>query len=115
MSERPPLKGHARLVKAGASALARTAQDRGLVAGRLAETETRRKLNQVVRPNSISTNLRKAGVAVLLSPDPLGPVADVPGIVMLGASYAMRRREPESVKSVFNETRKVLQELQAIL
>ncbi len=109
------MKSQARLLRAGADALERTAQDRAQIANSLAQTETRRRLNQVVRPNSISSNLRKAGIVLVLSPDPLGPIVDVPGVAMLGASYVMQRRQPWSAKSLLNETRVLLEELQPLL
>jgi hypothetical protein len=80
----------------------------------LSNTETKKSLNQVVKPNSVSKTLRKVGVAVLLSPDPLGPIADIPGAVLLGASYAMKKGEPESIASVFKETQSMLRELEKL-
>ena len=65
-------------------------------------------LRQVARPNSISKTLRRAGVALLLSPDPF---TDVPGAIMLGASIATRNKDPLSPASVFAETRKLLAEM----
>ena len=100
---------------AGTSFLVRTSQDTTQVARSLSNGETKRRLNHVVKPNSASKTLRKVGMAVLLSPDPLGPIADIPGAVLLGASYAMKKREPESIESVFKATRSLLQELQPLL
>ena len=74
----------------------------------LADAETRERLRQVAKPNSVSRTLRKAGVALILAPD---PITAVPGAMMLGASLATRRREPLSSSSVFDETRKLLAEL----
>ena len=74
----------------------------------LADAETRDRLRQVAKPNSVSRTLRKAGVALILAPD---PITAVPGAMMLGASLATRRREPLSSSSVFEETRKLLAEL----
>jgi hypothetical protein len=108
------LKGQARLVRAGTHSLVRTSQDSRQVAWSLSNTETKKSLNQVVKPNSVSKTLRKVGVAMLLSPDPLGPIADIPGVVLLGASYAMRKGEPESIASVFKETQSMLRELQKL-
>ena len=109
------MKDHVRLVRAETSSLARTSLDRARVASSLSHTETKKRLNQVVKPNSISTTLKKAGTAVLLSPDPLGPIVDIPGAVMLGASYAMKKREPESMGSLIKKTRQMLDELQPLL
>ena len=84
------------------------------VARSLSNTETKKRLGQVVKPNSVSKTLKKAGLAVLLSPDPLGPIADIPGVVLLSASYVMKKGEPESIESVFKATRSMLRELQSL-
>jgi hypothetical protein len=81
---------------------------RTTVAGCLADAGTRDKLRQLTRPNSISKTLRKAGLALMLSPD---PITDVPGAIMLGVSFATRGRDPLSPASVYIETRKLLAEI----
>jgi hypothetical protein len=83
-------------------------RERATVAGCLAAGDTRNSLRQVVKPNSISRTMRKAGVALLLPPDPF---TDVPGAIMLGVSFATRKNAPLSPSSVFNETRKLLSEI----
>jgi hypothetical protein len=82
--------------------------ERALVAGCLADAGTRDGLRQVAKPNSISKTLRKAGIALILAPD---PITAVPGAVMLGASFAARGREPLSPSSLCSETRKLLSEI----
>jgi hypothetical protein len=79
-----------------------------LVARRLADAGTRDALRQVAKPNSLSGTLRKAGVALILAPD---PITAIPGAVMLGASFATRAREPLSPASLCNEARKLLSEI----
>lgn len=83
-------------------------RERQSVAASLADSETRERLKQVAKPNSISRTLRKAGVALILAPD---PITAVPGAMMLGASFATRGRDPLSPASVVDETRKLLAEL----
>ena len=83
-------------------------QERRAVAAGLADPKTRRALKQVARPNSISRTLRKAGVALILAPD---PITAVPGAMMLGASFATKGRDPLSPASVVEETRKLLAEM----
>ena len=83
-------------------------QERGAVAAGLADAKTQEGLKQVARPNSISRTLRKAGVALILAPD---PITAVPGAMMLGASFATKGREPLSPASVVEETRKLLAEM----
>lgn len=83
-------------------------RDRRAVAAGLADAETRERLRQVAKPNSISRTLRKAGVALILAPD---PITAVPGAIMLGASFATRKRDPLTPASVVEEAGKLLAEL----
>ena len=92
--------------------MARVLRERTTVAERLADVETRDGLKQVAKPNSISRTMRKAGIGLILAPEPL---TAVPGAIILGASFATRRREPSSPASVFNETRKLLAEIGSYL
>ena len=82
------------------------------MARRLADQETTKRLREVVKPNSLSRTLRKAGVALILAPD---PITAVPGAVLLGASLATRGRQPLGPASVFEETRKLLDEMGSIV
>jgi hypothetical protein len=82
--------------------------ERATAARCLADTNSRDSLRKVVRPNSLSKTLRKAGVALILAPD---PITAVPGAIMLGVSFATRGKEPLSPSSVFDETRKLLAEM----
>lgn len=100
------------LLKSSASSATRVLKDRAMVAQSLDDRETRRSLKQVVKPNCISKTMRKAGVALLLSPD---PITDVPGAILLGASFAARGRDPLNPASLFNETRKILGEIGSFL
>jgi hypothetical protein len=83
-----------------------------MVAQRVADVETRDVLKQVAKPNSISKTMRKAGIGLILAPE---PVTAVPGAIILGASIAMRGREPLGAASVVSETRKLLSEIGSYL
>jgi hypothetical protein len=87
-------------------------KERAKVAECLADADTRNGLRQVAKPNSISKTMRKAGIGLILAPD---PITAVPGAIILGASFATRGREPLSPASVFNETRKLLAEIGSYL
>jgi hypothetical protein len=100
------------LLKSSASSAIRILKEREEVAGRLADAETAKRLREVVKPNSLSRTLRKAGVALILAPD---PITAVPGVMMLGASFATKGRQPLSPASVFEETRRLLDEMGSIL
>ena len=108
------MKGEAKLSKARADSLTRTSQDRAHVAKSISNAETRKVLDDVVKPRSISKTLRKLGIMILLSPDPLGPITDVPGAVLLSASYLMKGREPIGVESVFREAQQALYDLHSL-
>jgi hypothetical protein len=98
----------ARLLKSSASSATRILEARAALAGVVADSATRNGLKGVARPNSLSRTLRKAGVALILAPD---PVTAVPGAIMLGASLATRGKEPLRPASVYDETRKLLEEM----
>jgi hypothetical protein len=80
----------------------------GAVASAVGDRETKARLRQVVKPTSVSRTLRKAGVALILAPD---PITAVPGAMMLGASFVAKQREPLNASSVFEETRRLLAEM----
>jgi hypothetical protein len=96
------------VLKSSASSAIRVMRDRSAVADALADEETKARMKAVVRPNSLSKTLRKAGVALILAPD---PITAVPGAVMLGASLATRGRQPMNPASVYDETQKMLDEM----
>ena len=87
-------------------------RDREAVAKGLADARTRERLRQVVKPNSPSKTLRKAGVALILAPD---PITAVPGAIMLGASFAMKGKDPLTPASVYDEAQKIMDELDALI
>jgi hypothetical protein len=100
------------LLKSSASSAIRVLKEREEVAARIADAETTKRLREVVKPNSISRTLRKAGVALILAPD---PITAIPGAMMLGASFATRGRQPLTPASVFEETQKLLAELDSFV
>lgn len=83
-------------------------KERTELAERLGDKETRERMKDVVKPNSVSNVMRKAGVAMILAPD---PVTAVPGALMLGASLATKRRDPMSPVSVYDEARRLIDEI----
>ena len=55
--------------------------------------------------------MRKAGMALILAPD---PITGVPGVALLASSFVVKRKEPASLGSLAQETRKVLKEIQSL-
>lgn len=98
----------ARIIASNAKSAARTLDDRQTAAKSLADAGTRKALKAVAKPNSVSGALRKAGVALILAPD---PVTGVAGVVMVGASLAARGKKPLSPTAVYEETQKLLKEM----
>ncbi|MDG6914524.1 MAG: hypothetical protein JRN03_02355 [Nitrososphaerota archaeon] len=99
------------MVRSGVGSAVRIAADKKEVAAGLADKRTRDALKQVKRPNSVSGTLRKAGVALILAPD---PITAVPGVVMLGASVAAGRKKPLSSDSVYEEAQQIISELDSL-
>jgi hypothetical protein len=86
-------------------------KDRQAAAEAIANARTRERLKEVVKPNSISGTLRKTGIALILAPD---PITAIPGAVMLGASIATRGKRPLSPTAVYEETQKLVAELDSL-
>lgn len=101
----------ARVVHSSVDSAVRLAADRKRVAEGIGDKKTREALKQVKKPNSVSGALRKAGVALILAPD---PVTAVPGAVMLGASLAAGRNKPLSSDSVYEEALRMIAELDSL-
>ena len=68
-------------------------------------------LKDVVRPNSPAKTLKRVGTALILAPD---PATGVVGIAMLGASLALKKRDPIGASSVYAEAKKLLDEIGSI-
>lgn len=69
-------------------------------------------VRQLSKPSSPSSAMKKAGVALIVgTPD---PVTAVPGVALLAASYAAKRREPAKLADLAMETRKILRDLQSL-
>jgi hypothetical protein len=98
-----------RFLKDRATSAARILDDRTKVVKALADKKTNEVLKQVVKPNDRAKTLRKAGVALILAPD---PVTAVPGVVMLGASFAMKGKAPLVPSDVSEEAQKILAEIE---
>jgi len=56
--------------------------------------------------------MRKAGVALIVgTPD---PITAVPGVALLAASFASRRKDPAKLDDLAAETRKLLRDIQSL-
>jgi len=74
--------------------------------------EVSKSLRSLSKPNSPSSALRKAGVALIVgTPD---PVTAVPGIALVAASYAAKRNDPSKLEDLATETRKILRDISSL-
>lgn len=97
-----------RLARDCADSVARRAEAKAEVASALEPSRAARRLNDISSPGSASRAVRKAGVALIVAPDPFTTVT---GAVMVASSYALKGREPASLMDIAQATRKALRDL----
>lgn len=97
-----------KLIRARAESLARVANSKAEVASRLDTAKVSRHVQGLVKPKSPKSTLKKAGVALIATPD---PVTGVAGVALLASSFAMAKGDPLSLADLSRETAKILREL----
>ncbi len=101
-----------RLIRSAADSVSRLNETRARVASSIDHSKVARHLNDLAKPNSPSSTLKKAGVAMIVgTPD---PITSVPGVALLASSYAIKRRDPAKLDDLAAETRKVLRDLRSL-
>ena len=101
-----------RIARSIADSLTRLQEAKGNVASSVDTKNVARHLNKVSRPNTPSSTLKKAGVALIVAtPD---PVTAVPGVALIAASYAAKRNEPARLDDLAVETRRVLRDIRSL-
>ncbi len=100
-----------KLVRSSTDSVSRLANDMVHVAGAVDTRPLKRQLRDLTKPPSLSGGMRKAGIALILAPD---PITGVPGVALLASSLVMKRGEPASLGSLAQETRRVLREIQSL-
>ena len=83
----------------------RASRDKVEAASVVADKATSKSIRLAVKPPKIASSLKKAGILFLLAPD---PITAVPGLVMVGASYAAKRREAAGLEELVKETADVM-------
>ncbi len=102
---------NAKLAKSSAKSIIRTVRTRSEVSTALTGRGVEKGLQDAVRPRSLSSGIRKAGIALMLSPDPL---TDIPGIALLASAYLIKKRDPSSIKTLMNEARRVIRDVESL-
>jgi len=101
-----------RIARSVAASLTRLREAKREVSTSIDARHTTLHLNNVSKPNSPSSTLKKAGVALIVAtPD---PVTAVPGVALIAASYAAKRHEPAKLDDLATETRKILRDIQSL-
>ncbi len=101
-----------RLVRSVADSVSRLNEAKTHVASSTDHSKVARHLNDLSKPSSPSSALKKAGVALIVgTPD---PITAVPGVALLASSYAVKRRDPTKLDDLAAETRKILREIQSL-
>lgn len=94
-----------------AQSLSRVANEKKAVNTSLAGGAVKEALEGVAHPKSIAGGMKKAGMALMLLPD---PITDVPAAALLASSYFLKKKEPSSVKSLVSEARKILRDVESL-
>ena len=101
-----------RLVHDVADSLTRLNEAKGNVASSVDTRSVSRHMRRLSKPSSPSSTLKKAGVALIVgTPD---PITAVPGVALLAASVATKRREPAKLDDLAAETRKILRDIEGL-
>ena len=89
----------------------RLAEERAGVAGAVDTRPVQDKLNQVIKPRSLVGGMKKAGIALVATPDPF---TGVPGVALIASAYVMKKREPVGLEHLALEMRKIAREMQSL-
>lgn len=101
-----------RIVRSVADSLSRIKDAKAQVSSSVDHSKVRRRMNDLSKPNSPSSNLKKAGVALIVAtPDPF---TAVPGVALVATSYAVKRREPTKLEDLASEARRILRDMQSL-
>jgi len=101
-----------RIARSVADSLSRLGEAKRDIASSIDPKGVAHRLNNVSKPGSPSSTLKKAGVAlIVVTPD---PVTAVPGVALIAASYAAKHNEPAKLDDIAAETRKILRDIQSL-
>ncbi|MDG6953844.1 MAG: hypothetical protein JRN33_02525 [Nitrososphaerota archaeon] len=102
--------GEKELLRSTAQSLQRISRSKSEVASGLDSSAISRQVERVTKPGSPGAAMKKAGVALIAAPEPLTGVA---GVALVASSFAIKGKEPASLASIAQETRKILREIQS--
>lgn len=100
-----------RILKDAARSVRRRASVGAEVAAALDTRMVARHVERLTKPKSPGKTMKKAGVALIAAPD---PVTGVAGVALVASSVALRKKDPASLGTIAQETRKILREIQSL-
>lgn len=101
-----------RIVRSATDSLVRLSETKAEVSSGMDTAPLTRHMGRLTKPGSPSSAMRKAGVLLIVgTPD---PVTAVPGVALLAASYAIKRKDPAKLDDIAVETRKLLRDFQSL-
>ncbi|MDA4126474.1 MAG: hypothetical protein OK452_04630 [Thaumarchaeota archaeon] len=100
-----------RIIRSAADSLVRLGEAKAQVASSTNPAPVKRQINNLTKPGTPSSTLKKAGVALIVAtPDPF---TAVPGVAMIAASYALKRKDPAKLDDLAAEARKIIRDLES--
>lgn len=101
-----------KIVQSVADSLTRLNETRSRVASVVDTGTVSRHVGRLSKPSSPSSTMKKVGVALIVgTPD---PITAVPGVALLAASVATKRKEPAKLDDLAVETRKILRDIESL-
>jgi len=101
-----------KIVHSVADSLARLEEAKSHVSSCVDTKPVMKHLNGLSKPGSPSSAMKKAGIALIVAtPD---PITAVPGVALIAASFATKRKDPTKLEDLATETRKILGEIQSL-
>ncbi len=99
----------AKLTKEYARSLARQANEMRGVATALDDKKVASSLRALTKPPSMKRTMRKVGVALILTPDPVTTAA---GVALVGASLGLPGGDPASIGTLAGEAARLRTDLE---
>lgn len=100
-----------KLIDASTKSIARVAKERAQTVEAVKSTESVRATRRALKPVSVASGMKKAGIALIATPD---PITGVPGVALLASSFVAKRKEPAGLDRLAKETRKLMRDLQSL-
>lgn len=96
---------------ASTGSVTRLIEARAEVGKNTSDATAQHHMRKLTKPGSLASGMKKAGIALIATPDPITGIIGVP---LLASSYVMKKREPTTLGNLAEETRRVLREMQSL-